>query len=282
MTTPKVQLTGTEVHLIHSDVVGDDFEISVILPPPQTEGPVPVVYVTDGNNSIGLAWNMVGMLVLGGEIPPVMGVCVGYPTGNDFAQFLRLRTRDFSPTPDRKQQQAMADMVGVERIDGGGAAAFLRFLTTELRPWIKGRFPATDDATLVGDSMGGLFATYTLLHRPEAFSRYVIGSPWLSWAHPSSFTYEEEYAAHHDDLDATVFLGAGAAEDILRPRMPESMASIFREAKTAEYTRQMATALKSRSYPNLRLTTRIFDDETHFTIPAILHAHGIRAVFDAV
>ena len=130
MTTAEVRLPGTEVYRIHSDVVGDDFEISILLPAPQAEGPVPVVYMTDANNSIGLAWNNVGMLVLGGEIPPVMGVCIGYPTGDDFAQFIRLRARDFSPTPDREQQQAMADMFGVDRIEGGGAAAFLSFLTT--------------------------------------------------------------------------------------------------------------------------------------------------------
>ena len=130
MTTAEVRLPGTEVYRIHSHVVGDDFEISILLPAPQAEGPVPVVYMTDANNSIGLAWNNVGMLVLDGEIPPVMGVCIGYPTGDDFAQFIRLRARDFSPTPDREQQQAMADMFGVDRIEGGGAAAFLSFLTT--------------------------------------------------------------------------------------------------------------------------------------------------------
>lgn len=59
------------------------------------------------------------------------------------------------------------------------------------------------------------------------------------------------------------------------------LAPIFRDANTAELTRQLAAGLESRGYPSLRLTTRIFEEETHFTIPSILVAHGLRAVFEA-
>lgn len=129
--------------------------------------------------------------------------------------------------------------------------------------------------------MGGLFATYTLLHQPSAFRRYVIGSPWLCWNWEVSTAYEAQYAEGHDDLDATVFICAGADEDVLPPATPEPMAEQFRTADTAKLTEKLALGLESRGYPNLRLTSRIFPEETHFTIPPILVAHGLRAVFVA-
>ena len=63
--------------------------------------------------------------------------------------------------------------------------------------------------------------------------------------------------------------------------MPEPTAATFRAADTARLTRELGETLESRGYPSLRLTTRIFPEETHFTIPPILIAHGLRAVFAA-
>lgn len=281
VTAQTVQLLGSEVQVLHSDAVGDDFEISVFSPPPGVEGPVPVVYFTDANIGVGMAANAVNLLQMGGEIPPVRLVCVGYPIGDDFVQFLRLRTRDFMATRDSDRESGMTEMAEGSEVTGGGADAFLDFLTGELRPWVESNYAVTDDSTLIGDSMGGFFATYTLLHRPSSFRRYVIGSPWLTWNRPVSTAYEAQYAEAHDDLDATVFLCAGADEEVLPPLMPPPTVQQFRGADTAELTRQLAAGLESRNYPNLRLTTRIFPEETHFTIPQLLLGHGLRAVFAA-
>ncbi len=277
MATQPIQLPGTEVHQLHSKCVGDEFEISIIPPPPGV-GPVPVVYATDANLAAGVAASAVPMLTMSGEIPPVLVVLVGYPIGGDFAQFIRLRTRDFSPTIDERQVGEMAAMAG-ETVPSGGAPAFLDFLTQELRPWVKEHYAVTDDATYVGDSMGGLFGTWTLLHHPEAFSRYVIGSPWLCWDEKVSTGWEAEYAAAHSDLPATVFLAAGAEEHIRGPYAPEWVSPVFARADTAGHTRRLGAALASRGYPGLRLTTRILPEETHFTIAGALIAQGLRNVF---
>ena len=280
VTARAVQLPGSEVHELHSDAVGDEFEISVFAPPPGVKGPVPVVYCTDANNVVGAASNIVSLLQLGGEIPPVLLVCVGYPIGDDRAQFVWLRNRHFAPTRDPVKESRISARTGVE-VKGGGADAFLEFLAGELRPWVAANHEVTDDSTLIGDSLGGLFATYALLHQPSAFKRYLIGSPGLSRNREVSTAYEAQYAANHADLDATVFLAAGADEEVLSPAMTELMRAQFRGNDTAELTRQLAAGLASRGYPSLRLTTRIFREETHFTIPPILIAHGLRNVFTA-
>lgn len=279
----ELRIPGSEMHRLHSDAVGDDFEIAVFPPALPVPGPLPVVYCTDGNIYYGIAANVLNLLQGGAEIPPVRLVCIGYPlapNASGMNEFIRLRTRDFAPAADPALQAAQARM-GVAGAEGGGAEAFLRFLTTELRPWIDDRYGATDDATLIGDSLGGLFATYTLFHQPSAFRRYVIGSPWLCWNRDISTGYEAAYAASHSDLDATVFLAAGADEGVLPPAMPPPLVDFLRLADTAQLTRALGDGLERRHYPSLRLTTRIFPNETHFTIPPILIAHGLRAVFAA-
>jgi len=272
-------IPGSEVHALTSELVGDTFEISILAPPEGVDGPLPVIFCTDANNCFGAAANIVTMLTLGGEIPPALLVGVGYPIGNDFQDFIRLRTRDFSPSDDAFQAAQMKLMAERE-IVCGGAEKFLGFLTTELRDWLGDRFPIGADHTYVGDSMGGLFGTYVLLNSPQAFNRYVIGSPWLCWDHPISFGFESDYASAHDDLPATVFMAAGGDEHVLYPNLPEPIRPIFADADTANLTQQMSDKLVARGYPGLNLTTRVLPDETHFTIMGALIAQGLRVVFD--
>lgn len=74
-----VVLHGTESHIVHSVIMDFDFEISILGPPAAWPEPVPVVYATDANFFFGTAANLSGMLMFGGEIPPVLTVGIGYP-----------------------------------------------------------------------------------------------------------------------------------------------------------------------------------------------------------
>ena len=281
MTHPTQQLFGTEVHTMQSDAVGDAFEITVAPPPPGTEGPVGVVYLTDATTRIGTAVEAVGLLSTSGEIPPLLLVGVGYPIGGDWPRWTRLRTRDFTPVtaPDPEQYAAIAPVIGPEPAESAGAPRFLDFLTDELQPWVRDRYDVSDDSVYIGNSLGGLFGVYTLFHRPAAFRRYVIGRPWLCWDAETTTAYEPGYAADHRDLGATVFLGAGADEDVLPPAMSAALQPSYRTADVAGRTRRLAEALAQRQYPNLTVSWRIFPEETHFTMPGILVAHGLRAVY---
>jgi predicted alpha/beta superfamily hydrolase len=206
-------------------------------------------------------------------------VLVGYPLGGDLATFLLLRARDFTPTVDERQVSEFTAMVG-GAVAAGGAPAFFKFLTEELRPWVTDRYAVTADATYVGHSMGGLFGTWILLHHPEAFNRYVIGSPWLCWDEAVSTGWEAAYAAAHADLPATVFLAAGTEEEVSGPYAAQwPPFPTFGRADTAAHTQRLGSALARRGYPGLRLTTRILPEETHYTIPGALFAQGLRNVF---
>ena len=227
---------------------------------------------------LGMYADTVGMLMLGGEIPPVTLVTIGYPIGADFTQFSALRSRDFTPMTDAWHEERLAEMSMGTPVKTGGGAAFLEFLTAELRPWLRERYGVADDSTYVGDSLGGLFGTYVLLNAPASFQRYVIGSPWLAYSIETCLEWEAKYAAQHHDLDAAVFYAAGAAEDVLSPLMMPPMVPVFLRGNVAANTERMVERLRSRSYPSLRLTSRIYPEQTHFTVPSVIYAQGLRDV----
>ena len=279
---PKAIIENSEVYQLKSDIVGDVFEITVMKPEDASDEPLPVIYLTDANNSLGTGCDVANLLMLGGEIPQVILVAIGYPLGGDFNNFIKLRTRDFSPSLCKWQtpmQAELADMK-LEDIICGGAPNFLEFLTTELRDFIGSKYNTLDDTTYIGDSMGGLFGVYTLFHKPHSFKRYVIGSPWMCWDYPLCFEYEKKYSENHDDLKAIVYMATGGDEHILYPNLPDAIVPLFKDAKTEEYSREMFKLLESRNYPSLNFRGKILDDETHFTMVSSLIGKGLKSVFN--
>lgn len=63
----------------------------------------------------------------------------------------------------------------------GGAEAYRRFLTEELRPWVQSRFRTNGRTALIGESLAGLFVLETFLREPGSFSDYIAVSPSLWW-----------------------------------------------------------------------------------------------------
>jgi len=279
---PKAIIENTEVYKLKSDIVGDIFEITVMKPEDVSDEPLPVIYLTDANNSLGTGCDVVNLLMLGGEIPPVILVAVGYPLEGDFNNFIKLRTRDFSPSLCKWQTPMQAELaeMSVEDIACGGAPKFLNFLTTELREFIGSKYNISDDSTYIGDSMGGLFGVYTLFHKPDSFKRYVIGSPWICWDYPLCFDYEKKYSENHNDLSAIVYMATGGDEHILYPNLPDAIVPLFKDAKTEEYSREMFKLLESRNYPSLNFRGKILDDETHFTMVSSIIGKGLKSVFN--
>lgn len=109
-----------------------------------------------------------------GVEPAGLIVAVGYASGDAFD--VNARALDYTPVPTARTGDAFSPQ-------HGGAAAFLQFLTLELRPLLARHF-AMDPArhTLFGFSYGGLFALHTLSTQPRHFQRYWAASPSLWFA----------------------------------------------------------------------------------------------------
>jgi predicted alpha/beta superfamily hydrolase len=197
-------------------------------------------------------------------------VGIGYPL-DTIHETWAPRTRDYSPTDRREWYERMVSQASFpEYLGSGKAGDFLRFVREELMPEIHSDYRANpDDQAVVGHSGGGQFALYTLLHRPDSFERYVVSSPTIYFETLNLFEDEEEYASQNSDLDAAVFLSAGALEDApVHVGGTSCVGNVLTLAET----------LEARQYPGLRLHAHVFDDETHVSVIPASFSRGLRAV----
>jgi predicted alpha/beta superfamily hydrolase len=111
-----------------------DLEICIQAPPVARPEPAPVVYSTDANLLFGTVANIVPVLVMGGEIPPVLTVGIGYPAGTDMAYVLGRRIYDLSPTSDGWCLKIFGSSPHFAGDVNGGPPLFFRFLSEELWP----------------------------------------------------------------------------------------------------------------------------------------------------
>jgi predicted alpha/beta superfamily hydrolase len=237
-----------------------DHEVRVWLPPGYKSSDVqyPTLWVTD--NSLEL---MQAALV-GSEFglaPELIVVAVGAPSGTVPSEFQRRRSYDFIP------DKSMMGPHFAQYPDGalGGAPGFLDFLVNQLRPMLAREYRMNpDDHGYAGHSGGGQFGLYTLLSRPESFSKYIISSPA---AYQPWLDMEETWHQEHKDLAAKVFMSAGEAE---------AYHPVWSVAQITSTVALLAERFGTRNYPSLELKVRFFPGEDHLTVMPIAYTHGIR------
>lgn len=275
-------LAGTEVHRLRSRAVGDEFKIFVGHCGTDAGTPAPVLYLTDANGFFGAAVDAVRLLQLARHLPPLYIVGIGYRMGG-LADTVAVRSRDLTPSRDDTFAAAYPGH-GM-----GGALPFLEFIREELMPWVRNRYPVEPhDATYFGHSLGGLFGSVVLFRAPDTFRRYVLSSPSCWWDGGVVYTMEAAYAAAHDDLTATVFLGVGALEDPAGRAREAANMPADEQALAARYPvdmvalmQKLADRLTGRRYPHLRMASQVFADEFHVTVAPLVLSRGLRHVFDA-
>jgi predicted alpha/beta superfamily hydrolase len=267
-------LSRTETQLIHSNIVGEDFEIFISLPVDYFQNDTAtyaVLYCTDGNRNFGLVSTIVNILSFPGkEIPGLLVVDIGYKiTGlEDWGAW---RNRDLLPTNDSVVDKNWAN--SLNRLSGrndivsksGGAQKFLGFIRNELIPYIELNYRVKkNDRALIGYSYGGVFTLFSLFQSPETFQKYYAGSPSILWDHKVLFKYEQEYADTHKDLPVTLFMSVGSLE--------------YKGVIADMY--EMANKLESRNYPGLKLETHLFEGETHASCYAAGVSRALRMIYN--
>lgn len=156
----------------------------------------PVLYVTDGNFSVGQTAPLAVMQSdLALPIAPYLQVTVGY-AGDDAKDWSRVRNRDLvppgEPVPpamrssleaavENRLMTQLAAEAYLEDLTKTRADAFLTFITDELHPEISRRYRvAREGHGLFGYSYGGLFTLYALLTGCPLFTAYGAGSPGIA------------------------------------------------------------------------------------------------------
>jgi len=198
-TTEQIVL-GTK-YTIHSEILGDDRSFIVNLPEgyESTELRYPVLYVLDAEYFYYQAYGALQFLSGCGynnNRPVPQMILVAVQDGD--------RNRDFTPTH--------APVQGPLRFPtSGGAAAYLKHVEKELRPFIDANF-RTSGSILAGWSLGGLFTLYTFLEKPELFAAYIAISPSLWWNNQEPLGWAKDRIPDDAEFRQRLVITQGALE----------------------------------------------------------------------
>lgn len=91
----------------------------------------------------------------------------------------------------------------------GASANFMKFVETELQPYINQHYKTSASKTLIGESLGGLLAAEILFKKPSLFDRYIIVSPSLWWDNGSLLRQSPEILKAEFAQKTSVYIGVG-------------------------------------------------------------------------
>jgi predicted alpha/beta superfamily hydrolase len=162
------------------------------------------------------------------------------------------RKRDFSFPSDVERDKK-------ENPTSGGSEKFMAFIEKEVQPYIEKNYKTTASRTLIGESLGGLFATTVLLKRPALFNTYIIVSPSLWWNDGSLLTQQgstTEISKLNFQPGTKIYVGVGK-----EGAMPG------RKKWVMETTaKQLAENLEKSGNKNIHVTFDYLPDENHATV----------------
>ena len=250
-TFARVTMPDTEVRQLKSSETGRSYDIYIRLPDQyaQEKGKkYPILYVLDGQWDFKLLDSIQSGLLYDKFVPEM--IIVGITYSGDRPDYGALRAMDYTPVHDTF-------------IPGSGEAPkFFAFLKERLLPFIESNYRTdASQRVLLGSSFGGTFTLYTLFSEPTLFSRYIIGSPIVTYGDRFALQQEADYARMHKDLPVRLFLSVGGLEEMTRP------------------VQAFMQVLRERNYTGLDMETRIIEGERHAGNKPEAYHRGLRFIF---
>ena len=170
-TLHKTPFTIGESVILHSHTLNENRILNIYLPLGYSKDPVktyPVIYLLDGSADEDFI-HISGLVQFCSfqwlQIIPE-SIVVGIANVD--------RQRDF--TFPAKNAENLRN-----HPTSGGSMNFIRFLSSEVQPFIEEHYRTNSTTTLIGQSLGGLLATEILFSQPDLFDNYIIVSPSLWW-----------------------------------------------------------------------------------------------------
>ncbi len=225
-----------DIRTLHSRVLNEDRTLNIYLPSTyDTSKSYPVIYVLDGsmNEDFLHITGLVQFFNMTFSMPDC--IIVGIANVD--------RRRDFTfPTTvsDLKKKYPTT----------GHSEAFIRFIETELLPFISRNYKTNDTRYLIGQSLGGLVATEILLKKSALFSHYLIVSPSLWWDDETLLKAAPALLAKQDLSRTFVYMSAGKGEDTIMQ----------------QDARQLYELLQKGSKPGPVTAWKLMTDDNHATI----------------
>ena len=222
---PGAPIPAHDTFTVASRVLGEARRINVHTPAGYdgARARYPVLYMPDGgiDEDFPHVVQTVDSLLAAGSIRPV--IVVGIPNTQ--------RRRDLTGPTRFKTDSAIAPRVG-------GSAAFREFLRDELLPAIQARYRTTDERSIVGESLAGLFIVETFLLEPRLFRHYVALDPSVWWNGNVLVDSASAYLTRIDSSPKTIVLSSSNVPEITTgtARIAELLRASIGKGITAVYT----------------------------------------------
>jgi predicted alpha/beta superfamily hydrolase len=225
-TTPREDpVPAHDTFTVASRALGETRLVNVYTPPAYRTSAAarfPVLYMPDGgvDEDFPHVVNTVDSLIALGKIRPL--IVVGIPNTE--------RRRDLTGPTRVSSDSAIAPRVG-------GSAAFRRFIRDELMAVVRARYRTTEERSIVGESLAGLFIVETFLVEPALFKHYVALDPAVWWNRGVLVDSASARLTAFDDAPRTLYLassnvpditsGTARLADVLRTVVPRGLAWIY-------------------------------------------------------
>ena len=186
---PPAMAGSTQTRTISSQSNGTTYPLSIYLPPNTLaiRANLPTVYLLDCESRFQTLVDIVEAMHA-----QVMVVAIGNEA---------LRARDYVPA-------------NICTTGGGGQAAFLQFIGTELAPFIEATFAGHPQRRiLLGHSHGGSFVLYALFNEPpanRAFAAYLASDSSIDCMSATVTGWESTYAAANTSLPVRLHVSYAA------------------------------------------------------------------------
>jgi enterochelin esterase-like enzyme len=173
-----------------------------------------------------------------------------------------------------ENRDRILDFTPIERPDlyvgGGGALAFIRFLETELVPFVEARWPVGSRRILYGESYGGLLVLDALARGSGVFTDYIAVSPTVGvWPDGLAAALRQRMAARS---------AAAARAEI--GGSPRNVFVVYGERDAplvTEFTPSLARLLEAGRPPTWRIGVEVLPRAGHNPPESL--ARGLQFVF---
>ncbi|MCF8464997.1 MAG: hypothetical protein K9G41_09155 [Flavobacteriales bacterium] len=210
--------------------------------------PVPIVVMLDGFWYHDMGAELLAELSEEGTIPKCLMVSIDYVSGTGVYD---------------RADDLIYPVLHEE--DSRVGPAFYGFLTEELVPNIEANYMIdTTQRVLIGHSLGGFFALYSLFDNPTEpfFQKRIAASGSIGLGDNELFVLEEAISTQVSDIDQDLFIGCGTLV---------GSATIMHQ--------ELFNRIDSRNYPNMNIAFETYP-KTHGTDPYPSFKNGLRHVFN--
>ncbi|MCJ8289941.1 MAG: alpha/beta hydrolase [Crocinitomicaceae bacterium] len=218
----------------------------------------PVLYLLDGDAHFHSVTGLITQLSDNGNTKLPEMIVVGIPNTD--------RMRDMTPTNVDSNPTS------------GGASNFLDFMEKELMPYIEKNYPAANNKTFIGHSLGGLAVLNAFLHRPQMFNNYVAIDPSLRW--------DNQYLLKRTDsiLSRVKFenksLYVGVANTLVGDLMYSTiMTDTTKESIQIRSVLEFTNKVDELKVNSLNFKWKYYGDDTHNSVPLITEYDALRFMY---